>query len=199
MDTKALENSLRRKSQNKVAIYLDDNRTPTETPEGYEWYILRSYDEFTEFITKFYKKNKELPALISLDHDLTPEYIHYNFEHPGERIVDYKDFKTKSGMHAIIWFVITMDQNNVSFEDTLFAVHDHNELGAQNLMQYLYTVKESRYGKAKANTFRKDWSFTYDQVALQLQQKDYNNGDAEGTKDISQEGTTRTPLIITDP
>jgi hypothetical protein len=198
MDRTALENSLKRSKGKKVAVYVDDNRTPTETHEGYQWVIVRSYDEFTWFITQYYKKYKELPKLISLDHDLTPEYIHYYFEHPGERIVDYSGFITKSGYHCLVWFVITMDSNGVSFEDTLFAVHSHNELGKKNLMQYLQIAKESRYGKGKANSFEKDWEFTYNQEVLQKQQKSYNNGDKKGTKDISQERKGGTSLIITD-
>lgn len=198
MDTKASGSFLKRKSQNKIALYVDDNRTPTETPEGYEWRVVRSYDEFTKFITEYYKELKELPKLISMDHDLTPEYIHYYFEHPGERIVDYAQFKTKGGMHCLIWFVMTMDKNNVNFGDTIFAIHSHNELGAKNLMQYLQIVKESRYGKGKDNTFRKDWSFEYSQTELQKQQKDYNNGDKQGIKNISQEGSSGNTILSPD-
>lgn len=197
MDTHQLEN-YQKKSDKKVAIYLDDNRIPTETPEGYEWVVLRSYDEFTTFITSFYRRYKELPKLISLDHDLTPEYVHYYFEHPGERIVDYSQFKTKGGYHCLVWFVMACDHNEVSFEDTIFAIHSHNELGAKNLQQYLHVAKSSRYGIGKDNTFAKDWTFEYDQKALQKQQKDYNDGDIEGTKSISQERPTGNSLIITN-
>lgn len=187
MDTKALESSLKRSKGKKTALYLDDVRIPTEIPEGYEWFIVRSYDEFVRFITAYYRKYRELPALISLDHDLTPEYIHFYFEHPGERIVDYGQFKTKSGYHCLVWLIMTCDHNEVSFADTLFAIHSHNELGIKNMKDYLSIAKSSRYGVGKDNTFIKNWNFVYSKKEEQRLQKEYEDGDKEGIKNISQE------------
>lgn len=187
MDTNPQENSPRR---NKLAVYVDDNRTPTEIPEGYDpWVITRGYKEFTEYIQTLYRTEKRMPDLISFDHDLTTEYIHWYFEHPGERIVDYKGFATKSGMHCAIWFMEACKQNNIDFSGILFAVHSHNELGTKNIQECVNGYKRGHYGEGKANCFLKDWVFEYDQKAVQQQQKEHNNGGRN--KNISQEGPSR--------
>lgn len=171
MDMNDQKNQLRK---NKIALYIDDNRTPTETPEGYEWKIVRSYKEFTEFIISFYRENKELPSLFSFDHDLTSEYISWYFEYPGEKIIDYSQFKTQSGFHCAVWLINACEKNNVSLENTLFAIHSINEAGADNIKEFLNNYKEKKWGLGKANAFIKYWTFDYDQKAIQKQQKEFN-------------------------
>lgn len=178
MDTKDLKSQPKK---NKIAIFLDDNRTPIETPDGYEWVIIRNYEEFTQFVTTLYKEEKKLPDLISFDHDLTNEYITWYFEHPGEKIIDYGQFKTKGGMHCAVWFIQTCEKNNIDFSHVLFAIHSHNSLGAKNIQDYLNKAKGEKYGVGKANAFLKSWPFEYDTKEVQKQQKEYNNG----TKKIS--------------
>lgn len=175
------QESSKKQRKSKIALYLDDNRTPTETPEGYEWFIVRNYKQFTQFITTLYKEEKRLPDLISFDHDLSMEYMSWYFEHPGERITDYSQFKTKGGMHCAVWFIETCLENSIDFSGVLFAVHSHNELGAKNIQEYLNHAKGTKYGVGRANAFLKTWPFEYDTAITQRQQKEHN----EGTKEIS--------------
>lgn len=175
MDTNSQE-KLKKPRTSKIALYIDDNRTPTETPEGYEWNIVRNYEEFKEFITTLYKEEKRIPDLISFDHDLSNEYISWYFEHPGERIVDYTQFKTKSGLHCALWLIETCEKNNIPYDNALFAIHSHNEMGGKNIQQYLNKAKGEKYGLGRANTFLKSWPFEYDTAITQRQQKEYNDG-----------------------
>lgn len=169
------QKKLKKPRINKVAVYIDDNRTPIESPQGYEWVVIRNYEEFTSFITTLYKEEKIIPSLISFDHDLTMEYMAWYFDHPGERIIDYTQFKTKSGMHCAVWFIETCLKNNIDFSGVLFAVHSHNELGTKNLQEYLNKAKGEKYGLGRANTFLQNWPFEYDQKEIQKQQKEHND------------------------
>lgn len=159
MDINLLENPQKR---SKIGIYVDANRTPTEVPEGYVWVVLRSYGEFTNYITEYYKLFRVMPELFSFDHDLTQEYLEWFFMHPGERIVEYQDFKTKSGLHCARWLVEVCEKNNISLESTLLASHSHNESGRGIIIEYLNNYKRKKYGPAKANAFEKDWKFKYE-------------------------------------
>lgn len=176
----ALQEKLPKK--NKVCVYIDDNRTPTEIPMGYDpWIIIRSYDELVEFIPTFYREHKgedkKIPDLFSFDHDLTEEYIDWYFMHPGEKIIDYGEFKTKGGFHCAKWLIEACEKNGVSLEDTLFAIHSNNELGGQNIQGYINKYKGEKWGLGKANCFLNKWSFEYDQKQFQKQQKEHQDGD----------------------
>lgn len=58
-----------------MKIFLDDIRCPTtikfppNVPEG-KWTIVKTYDEFRDVISEYYRRTKRMPEFISFDHDL---------------------------------------------------------------------------------------------------------------------------------
>lgn len=195
MDINLQEKNQRQPKKSKTAIYVDDNRVPTELPEGYNpWIVVKDYKEFTTKVLALYREHKQMPELFSFDHDLTQEYIEWYFTHPNEKIIDYGEFKTQSGLHCAKWLFEACAKNEVSLQTTLFAVHSHNEAGAANILEYINEQKSEKWGFAYANAFRKNWQFEYDQKAVQKQQKDFNNG----IEEVSQEGSTGNSLIDQD-
>ena len=56
------------KEQKMISIYLDDQRTPTESPSANtEWVVVKNFEEFIDLVEKTGLDNIEI---ISLDHDL---------------------------------------------------------------------------------------------------------------------------------
>lgn len=158
-----IKNQKKKSNQKKIALYLDDLRTPIEEPSGYKWKVVKTYKEFVDFISSFYKKNKKLPGLISFDHDLTQEHMNYFIEHPTERIKDYGMFKDKTGMHCAVWLTQTCEKNNINLGETMLAVHSHNPIGANNIQSHLNDFKGKQLGADKADAFLMKWPFKYNE------------------------------------
>lgn len=123
----------------KKSLYLDDQRTPTETIPGYHpWVVVRSYQEFTDYITK-----NGIPDFISFDHDLADEHVSdyynqvasYGFQNP-----DYAEYKEKTGLDCAKWLVDYCQTNKVSINKC--SVHSHNPVGAQNIQSYINGFKK---------------------------------------------------------
>lgn len=131
-------------TKNRIGLYLDDVRTPTEKPSLIdEWKVVRNYNEFKEFIIKFIEEYKELPLIISFDHDLHDEHMAYYHAHSGE-MIDYLELKEKTGLHCAKWLTELCDKNGLC--TNYLSVHSHNPVGAHNIMHWLnYWLK----GKSK--------------------------------------------------
>lgn len=123
----------------KIALYLDDVRTPTETISGYHpWEVVRNYDEFAAWITE-----KGIPDLVSFDHDLAEEHMsdYYDqlltngFQHPN-----YGQYKEKTGLDCARFLVEYCQQNNVSLKSC--CVHSHNPVGATNIQSFINGFKK---------------------------------------------------------
>jgi hypothetical protein len=123
----------------KTALYLDDQRTPTETIPGYHpWNVVRNYDEFVEHIKKF-----GIPDLISFDHDLADEHINdyykqlieNGFQHP-----DYGQYKEKTGLDCATFVGEYCQRMNVELKTC--CVHSHNPVGANNIQSYINGFKK---------------------------------------------------------
>lgn len=153
MDTK--DPQRQKKKSEEVALYLDDQRTPLENPPGKRWFIVRSYKEFTDFITGSYKASKRLPPLISFDHDLCDEHINYFLE--NGRPTDYTVFTEKTGMHCAQWLVLLCEKNNLSLEEVTLAVHSANPGGAENIQTLLNDFKRKQLGPSKGDCFLMRW------------------------------------------
>ena len=86
--------------QNKYNLFLDDFRIPVDAFQctgdtdflQLKWAIVRSHDEFVDYIQKRYDSEGVLPDLIAFDHDLADDhYEHVKGEFP------YDDIKEKTG------------------------------------------------------------------------------------------------------
>ena len=72
----------------KTALYLDDQRTPTETIPGYHpWNVVRNYEEFTKWIIE-----NGIPDLVSFDHDLAEEHINDYFKQVLDKGYQHPDY-----------------------------------------------------------------------------------------------------------
>ncbi len=144
----------------KIALYLDDIRIPTVNPPNHVWQIVRSYKEFTEFITSYYKEKRELPDLISFDHDLANEHYEYFTLNPNRFMDDYTQFTEKTGMHCAKWLMLVCEKNNIDFKFVKFCVHSSNPVGAKNIQTYLNEQKAKKYGAEFADCFINKWPST---------------------------------------
>jgi hypothetical protein len=118
----------------KTALFLDDERIPTETiPEYSPWMVVINYDEFVAHITKH-----GLPDLVSFDHDLADEHktdfiiqtARYGFCTPG-----YEEYTEKTGLDCAKWLVDYCQTNGRPLP--LCSVHSFNPVGAANIQSYL--------------------------------------------------------------
>lgn len=122
----------------KKALYLDDQRTPTTTINGYEpWAVVRNYDEFVAWITE-----NGVPDLISFDHDLAEEHIEDYFKQKlsiGYQQPDYDSYKEKTGLDCARWLVEHCQENNLQIKSV--SVHSHNPVGGANIQSLINGFK----------------------------------------------------------
>lgn len=115
----------------KYKLYLDDVRLPTQTfnTTNGEWVIVRSYDEFVDYILK-----NGLPWFISFDHDLAHEHYRESmYDADGHYSKYYKDgtFKEKTGFSCAEWLVEYCMNNKVDLPE--WNVHSANPIGRDNI------------------------------------------------------------------
>jgi len=126
-------------SKKKIALYLDDVRTPIETLPNYEpWNVVRNYDEFTKWIIE-----NGIPDLISFDHDLAEEHMndyYSQFAKQGFQIPEYETYKEKTGMDCANFVVEYSQKMNVPLKGC--CVHSHNPVGSKNIQEFLNGFKK---------------------------------------------------------
>jgi len=119
----------------KKALYLDDVRTPIETiPEYDEWIIVRSYNEFVQYIT-----DNGMPDLISYDHDLADEHMddyYEQFRKFGRQLPAYDLYKEKTGLDCAK-YVCELHQDNPDMNFPRSLVHSFNPVGTSNIVGYI--------------------------------------------------------------
>lgn len=117
-------------------IFLDDIRIPLdafyytryEIYNKLNWSIVRSFNEFIEFI----EKNIDDISLISYDHDLGFEtYNKCNVV----SIIDYDTLTEKTGYDCAKWLCDYCIDNNKKLPD--FIVHSMNPIGKKSIETYL--------------------------------------------------------------
>lgn len=128
-------------------LFLDDIRIPRDAA-GYihpylailyvtqEWKVVKSYDEFVDWIT-----NHELPNLISFDHDLAD--IHYSIPNKdGFSWTEYykDENREMTGYDCAKWLVDYCMDNKLPIPE--FIVHSMNTVGAENIINYLNNAKK---------------------------------------------------------
>ncbi len=124
-------------------LYLDDERTPDISYEytkdksyiDLEWDIVRSFDEFVNYILE-----NELPELISFDHDLADEHYNYSVEIIKNSMIDYSGFREKTGYECAKWLIGYCIDNNLKLPK--FMCHSLNIVGKENIMYLLNNYKK---------------------------------------------------------
>ena len=121
-------------------LFLDDIRYPSQVnwvslPENVEWKIVRSFDEFTNFI-----KVNGLPKFISFDHDLADE--HYKLGHVSAFTkFDYNKVTEKTGYHCAKWLVEYCLERKLPPPN--WVTHSMNPIGCENINSILKSYQKS--------------------------------------------------------
>jgi hypothetical protein len=121
-------------------LYLDDMREAkdaffyTENPVylNYDWIVVRTYDEFVEYI-----KLNGLPELVSFDHDLADE--HYNYLNT-QFDANYNNYVEKTGYECVKWLCDYCLDNNKIFPKSLY--HTQNLIGRINMEKYVKNFRK---------------------------------------------------------
>ena len=129
-------------------LFLDDNFLPTDIADltdvekdrkryrTYRWTIVKTYEEFIDFITK-----NGAPDIVSFDHDLAPEHwdFIYNDENwakiDDEIIINYDLFEIKTGYHAAEWLLEYCSSRQLKMPICL--IHSQNKIGKKNIENIL--------------------------------------------------------------
>ena len=114
---------------NKIWLYLDDVRIPTEG----NWQVVRNYDEFVAHILMNGLENYEV---ISLDHDLGEGAMveYYTNVKPNYEL-NYERIPEKTGMDCARWLVSQAIDKKIQLPQ--IYVHSANPIGAANIMGYI--------------------------------------------------------------
>jgi hypothetical protein len=123
--------------QVRDACYYVSNPKLYWEEEG--WDIVRNYDEFINYI-----KTKDMPSLISFDHDLADFHYEYKTEEyeslsEEEMIMKFGSME-KTGLDCAKWLVDYCMDNNETLPD--FMVHSANPTGKVNIESYLNNAKK---------------------------------------------------------
>ncbi len=110
-------------------LFLDDCREPKDSfyytynkiYNDPNWNIVRSYDEFVQYITIH-----GLPSIISFDHDLADE--HYETD-------NIEDYTEKTGYECAKWLVNYCIDNNCKLP--IYYCHSQNPVGKKNILTLL--------------------------------------------------------------
>jgi hypothetical protein len=115
--------------KNKIYLYLDDVRIPTEG----EWQVVKNYDEFVAHIKLNGLENYET---ISLDHDLGESAMqeYYTNTKPNFEL-DYNRIEEKTGMDCARFLVAESMLTNIPLPQIF--VHSANPIGSANMMGYI--------------------------------------------------------------
>jgi hypothetical protein len=123
----------------KTALYLDDEKTPTDTIPNYNpWVVVRNYDEFTNHITE-----NGIPDLISFDHDLAEEHVNDYYDqlaYKGFQQPLYEQYTEKTGLDCANWLVIYCQNNKVNLKNC--SVHSDNPIGSKNIQSLINGFKK---------------------------------------------------------
>lgn len=117
----------------KHSIYLDDVRIPIEHPNDDNWVIVRSYDDFVEFIESV---GLDSVDIISLDHDLDRSATeHFMNETLITYEIDYSKIKEKTGLDVVKWLISHSIETGIPLPQCY--VHSANPIGSGNMMGYI--------------------------------------------------------------
>jgi hypothetical protein len=113
----------------KVKIYLDDVRTPTDS----EWIVVRDY---TQFVANINRHGLENIDMISLDHDLgDTAMVEYYNNVKDNYVIDYSNIIEKTGYDCCKFLVNRSIETGIPLPQIF--VHSANPVGAHNMMGYI--------------------------------------------------------------
>ena len=96
----------------------------------YEWNIVRSYKEFVEWLD-----TNGIPLVVSFDHDLHEEHIRSFLSSYRCGVIEYGNFKEKTGKHCAEYLVEKCKKMNVDIP--ICYVHSANPIGRANIKEIL--------------------------------------------------------------
>ena len=120
-------------------LFLDDIRIPRDAFNytGFvpfnteEWVIVRSYDEFVNYITE-----NGMPKFIAFDHDLADEHYSPSMIDPEKYNKYYTEkFTEKTGYDCAKWLIDYCIDNDEKMKP--FIVHSMNPAGRENIIAIL--------------------------------------------------------------
>lgn len=126
----------------KVLLWLDDVRDPqdirwkeyTQSFDCDQVVWVKDYNEFVEWITQ-----NDLPAFMSLDHDLSPDHYvpkeYWGNKQAEDKWIAEQASKEKTGMDCVKWLVDYCNLNRKRLP--LTVVHSFNTSGRENMRAYL--------------------------------------------------------------
>ena len=116
-------------------LFLDDVREAnTFLQDTRTWVTVRSYNEFVKIITE-----RGVPSHISFDHDLAWEHYPMNNVKNGSVILDYENYKEKTGYDCAKWIIEFCMKTNQ--ELPTYQVHSMNPVGKRNIELILENYK----------------------------------------------------------
>lgn len=115
--------------ENKIKLYLDDIRTPSDK----EWEVVRTFEEFVKHIQQVGLENYDV---ISLDHDLGDSAIQeYILNGSPNYTLDYNNILEKTGMDCAKFLVAESMSTSIPLPQ--IYVHSANPIGSANMMGYV--------------------------------------------------------------
>ena len=127
-------------------LFLDDERFPSDVkwvklPYVLNWDVVRSYDEFVEYVTE-----NGVPKYVTFDHDLCDEHYRVmqdevnHFEYNDGDLTKTFDYGSeKTGYDCAKWLVQYCIDNNFAFPE--YEVHSMNPVGSKRIKDYIEWVK----------------------------------------------------------
>jgi hypothetical protein len=131
------------------ALFIDDVRMPnvaylygqrknlideSRIPQG-SWDIVRSYDEFADYIRK-----NGVPLTISFDNDLCEDHVKYYFEAVASGVFEWRGASPKMGIHCLE-LILNICKNNEMPLPKIF-IHSANHFGRAEMEAMLEINKK---------------------------------------------------------
>lgn len=140
----------------KKLLWLDDFRNPfignwltySPIPEPFETTWVKSYNEFTEYITK-----NGLPDAICFDHDLAQQHMNYYFAHGGHANPPdpiTAEFEERTGYDCAKWLIEYCMDNRLKLPK--WSVQSANPCGSDNINGLLVSFTKKRRKSALLKT-----------------------------------------------
>ena len=128
-------------------LFLDDSRNPKDVKwielPPVEWVVVRSYDQFVDYITK-----NGVPVSISFDHDLADEHYKEFFAasnpETGDRKIRYERLTEKTGRDCAIWLANYCLDKKIPIP--LYYLHSMNGIGCANIFSILESARKVQNG-----------------------------------------------------
>lgn len=114
-------------------LFLDDNRQPWDET----WDLVKTPAAFRTYIKELFVKTKQLPDVISFDHDLHVEHYSNEMYKSDVKYYNnlYKSFKHETGLGCAKWLVNFCVDNGLKIPE--INIHSANPIGADNIAQVI--------------------------------------------------------------